>query len=1102
VSPHTYAWPNAAILFLVILMLLLSGCGGGSGSAQASATVPAEDFSVVLSSSTLVLSQGSTAAPIQISLIGKNGFDATVPITLSGLPQGVISNIEGSFTLATGASTSLVLGAARSTAPGAFTITASATSGALSHSATLALTIKTSILASLPRTSYVRTDSTIGLDNPSGEPRRRRIAFDSINKHVFVANPAMNRVEVFSNTSQTRMSSVDVPGASSVDISADGSTIWVGTTTQQVVAIDTSSLQVKARHPIQPLSPIPNTVFDLPDEVLSAVNGNCLIRLRASNTSESLLAVWDPVASTVADLTPTLPQIFESGLGVMTASGDHSHFVVAANDSSGQVAVFDSNGNIVAGPVTLGTGTIPLVAANQDASRFGVVFVSNGTPKLLLLDGLLNLVGGPITSLAVGLTFSQDAKVLYVSQQDLAVPGINAYDGGTLAYLGEVPDAIIEGVNTQIEAADETRLLFGVGNRGVSFIDAANPGTLSAPIPSLGAAPVGAPSDGPTVGGTSVTLSGQNFASAPYVSFGGQLGSALSVVGPTQMAATSPPTTVTGSVNVSAYFPGGWVSIAPEAFSYGPQILEMLPNAGSPIGGDTVQLYGFGFAGSGVTTVTFGGATAKISSIETAASLGFDPTYPFSLEKITLKTPVGTSGNVDVVVTTPAGSATASQAFQYLQGVNVYANPGLYTFVLYDQKRQVAYLSATDHVDAVNLAIGAFLPGGLPLECELSPGNTLSGPCPDADVRGLALTPDASQLVVADFGSQNIYLLDPDSPGTVSFVPVTQINGIGPARVATTNTQTVFVGLAGQQGVSGACSNCLSQLSLSATPVVGPAPQPEIAALSGAPIVQGNAAGDRVTVAFTSATGGPIALWNSASPNDFAVSAVSQAATDIAASEDGSSFASVTNGALQVLGSDLSVSSGSTSAEIEQIPGRTNIPGVAMHPTGALIYQPFLTGPPPAAPPATGIQGGVDILDAHSGRLRIRISLPEPFAALSTDTTALLGQFLAIDENGQRIFAITSSGLTVVQLASVPLGIGTLSPASGPAAGGTLVTLRGSGFKSATTVTLGGKSAKVTFKDMNTLTFTAPVLPLGPTQMVVTNPDGEVVTLDAAFSAN
>lgn len=99
-----------------------------------------------------------------------------------------------------------------------------------------------------------------------------------------------------------------------------------------------------------------------------------------------------------------------------------------------------------------------------------------------------------------------------------------------------------------------------------------------------------------------------------------------------------------------------------------------------------------------------------------------------------------------------------------------------------------------------------------------------------------------------------------------------------------------------------------------------------------------------------------------------------------------------------------------------------------MHPTGALLYQPFLTSPAPAAPPATGIQGGIDILDAHSGRLRLRIFLPEPLAMLSTDADALHGSFLAVDENGQRIFALTTSGLTILQLANVPLAIGTIFP--------------------------------------------------------------------------
>src|SRR5271163_4842621 len=53
----------------------------------------------------------------------------------------------------------------------------------------------------------------------------------------------------------------------------------------------------------------------------------------------------------------------------------------------------------------------------------------------------------------------------------------------------------------------------------------------------------------------------------------------------------------------------------------------------------------------------------------------------------------------------------------------------------------------------------------------------------------------------------------------------------------------------------------------------------------------------------------------------------------------------------------------------------------------------------------------------------------------------LYGASLTTDENGARLFAINStdgspqnSGVTIIQLAKVPLGIGTLNPSTGPAA--------------------------------------------------------------------
>jgi IPT/TIG domain len=66
-------------------------------------------------------------------------------------------------------------------------------------------------------------------------------------------------------------------------------------------------------------------------------------------------------------------------------------------------------------------------------------------------------------------------------------------------------------------------------------------------------------------------------------------------------------------------------------------------------------------------------------------------------------------------------------------------------------------------------------------------------------------------------------------------------------------------------------------------------------------------------------------------------------------------------------------------------------------------------------------------------------------------------RFLDHGRKRRRLFALTTSGLSIVHLASVPLGIGTLNPASGTASGGVTVTVRGSGFKSEIPATLGGR---------------------------------------------
>jgi len=102
-----------------------------------------------------------------------------------------------------------------------------------------------------------------------------------------------------------------------------------------------------------------------------------------------------------------------------------------------------------------------------------------------------------------------------------------------------------------------------------------------------------------------------------------------------------------------------------------------------------------------------------------------------------------------------------------------------------------------------------------------------------------------------------------------------------------------------------------------------------------------------------------------------------------------------------------------------------------------------------------------------------------------TDVDGLHSSFLTTDENGQRLFAIR-----------------TVAPATVSAMAGATLTIRGSGFQSGTIVTINGKSAAVTFKVPTLFLVVIPSLTPGSQQIVITNPDGESVSLDAAFFAN
>jgi hypothetical protein len=114
---------------------------GVSGSSSATVTVsltvkPAAGFTLSVSPASLSIAQGTSGSTI-LSAAVQNGFSGTINITVSGVPSGV----SLSFSAGGPGSLKLTFTAGTSAAVGPATVTIAGTSGSLSASTTLALTV-------------------------------------------------------------------------------------------------------------------------------------------------------------------------------------------------------------------------------------------------------------------------------------------------------------------------------------------------------------------------------------------------------------------------------------------------------------------------------------------------------------------------------------------------------------------------------------------------------------------------------------------------------------------------------------------------------------------------------------------------------------------------------------------------------------------------------------------------------------------------------------------------------------------------------------------------------------------------------------------------
>ena len=159
------------------------------------------------------------------------------------------------------------------------------------------------------------------------------------------------------------------------------------------------------------------------------------------------------------------------------------------------------------------------------------------------------------------------------------------------------------------------------------------------------------PNNGLTAGGTAVTITGANFASPATVTFGGTAATNVVVVNGTSITATTPAGTA-GPATVMVTVGGVSGSLA-SGFTYIglPTVTSVSPSSGSTAGGTAVTITGSNFATG--ATVTFGTTAATNVLVVSGTS-------------ITATTPAG-SGAVTVTVTNPlAQSGSLPSGFTYV----------------------------------------------------------------------------------------------------------------------------------------------------------------------------------------------------------------------------------------------------------------------------------------------------------------------------------------------------------------------------------------------------------------------------------------------------
>ncbi|MBX5480258.1 MAG: IPT/TIG domain-containing protein [Myxococcaceae bacterium] len=802
-----------------------------------------------------------------------------------------------------------------------------------------------------------------------------------------------------------------------------------------------------------PNSPAEGIVWRLPR------TGTWFVRVSSGSTSAG-----DYLLSISRDCAPSLA-VTGATPSVGSRNGGDTITVSGANFQPGFTATIDgvaiTPDSVSATGFTFTTpphasGQVLIVVTNPDGSAGSTTFTYAPPPTITNLSRTSGSTLGGDTVVITGTFFLQGASVFFGSNA-ATVTDING-DGTQITAI--TPPGIAGPVDVTVTNHDgQTVTVTGL------FLYVPPPVVTSvAPNPALG--------------GDTVVITGTDFQNGATVLLDG-VPAQVTFDDPTQLTVVIPGH-LPGAVDLTVTNPDGQSHTVPGGFTYdsqgpAPTVVTLSPSSGSDLGGEAVVITGTGF---------FPGATVLFDNVPVPAS---DVTVDGPTQ-ITVVTPAHAFGTVDVTVRNrDYQSATVSPGFTF-----VHAAPTVTAIT--PSGGNIAggtkvTVTGTEFMNGATFSVGGVPATNVVVVDSTTMTGTTGPHAPgtvdvvviNADLQTAtlpaaftyALAPTATSLSPnqgSTLGGTAFTLTGSDfQPGaTVSFggvaatnltVTATEITGTTPAH----GPGKVNVVVTNPDGQSATIANAFTfvvpPIATSLSPVNGPASGGTRITISGLNF----ASGATVTVGGSPATSVNVVNANT-------ITAVTPPGTpgtvDVTVTNPDGQFSTLTNAftwvAPPVLTAISPVSGPAAGGTQVTLNGQGFLPGAAVFfgntPVSATFVSPTqLTTTTPA-----GTAGMVDVT----------VKNPDD----QTSTLANAFTFVAAP------------------------AVSTLSPHIGASAGGTQVTITGTGFVDGLTVSFDGVEAtSVTVLNSQTLTAVTPAHPEGWVSVTVSNPDGQTSTLAQGF---